>query len=50
VVLGEGDYYGQPMRLRPWQERFLWRLYEYWLSRLPSAPRRRGSPNGSCRG
>jgi phage terminase large subunit-like protein len=27
-VLGEGDYFGQPFRLRPWQRRFLYRLYE----------------------
>jgi phage terminase large subunit-like protein len=27
-VLGEGDYFGQPFRLRPWQKRFLYRLYE----------------------
>lgn len=27
-VLGEGDYFGQPFKLRPWQRRFLYRLYE----------------------
>ena len=27
-VLGEGDYFDQPFRLRSWQRRFLYRLYE----------------------
>jgi phage terminase large subunit-like protein len=36
-VYGEGDYFGQPFRLRPFQRRFLWRLYEYW----PETGRRR---------
>lgn len=30
-VLGEGDFYGQPVRLRPWQRAFLYRLYELRL-------------------
>ena len=29
-MLGEGDHYGQPVRLRDWQKRWLWRLYEYY--------------------
>jgi phage terminase large subunit-like protein len=29
LVLGEGDWYGQPVRLRPDQKRFIWRWYEY---------------------
>jgi phage terminase large subunit-like protein len=28
LVHGEGDYYGRPFRLRPWQRRFIWRAYE----------------------
>lgn len=28
-ICGEGDWYGQPIRLRPDQQRFLWRWYEY---------------------
>jgi phage terminase large subunit-like protein len=28
-VYGEGDYLGQPVKLLPFEERFLWRLYEY---------------------
>ena len=28
LVHTEGDYFGQPFRLRPWQKRFLWRAYE----------------------
>lgn len=28
-ICGEGDWYGQPMRLRPDQQRFLYRWYEY---------------------
>lgn len=27
-VLGEGDWFGQPVRLRPWQKSWLYRLYE----------------------
>lgn len=29
-MLGEGDYYGQPFRLRPQQKRWIHRLYEYY--------------------
>lgn len=28
LVHGEGDYYGKPFKLRPWQRRFIWRAYE----------------------
>jgi phage terminase large subunit-like protein len=28
LVHSEGDWAGQPFRLRPWQKRILWRLYE----------------------
>jgi phage terminase large subunit-like protein len=28
AVLGEGDYFGLPFRLRDWQRRFIYRLYE----------------------
>lgn len=27
-VLGEGDYFGQPFKLRQWQKAFIYRLYE----------------------
>lgn len=30
LVYGEGDYFGQPVRLREFQRRFLWRLYEFY--------------------
>lgn len=30
VVLGEGDHYGKPFRLRRWQKRHLWELFELW--------------------
>ena len=36
-VLGEGDYYGEPVVLRPFQRRFIYRLYEYY----PETKRRR---------
>ena len=26
---GEGDKFGEPFRLEPWQRAFIWRLYEY---------------------
>ena len=29
LVHGEGDKFGQPFRLEPWQRAFIWRLYEY---------------------
>lgn len=29
LVHGEGDFYGQPFRLRRWQRRFIYRLYEH---------------------
>ena len=29
LILGEGDWYGRPMRLRPDQKRFVYRWYEY---------------------
>jgi hypothetical protein len=44
-VLGEGDYFGQPFRLRPWQRAFLYRLYEL----VPVDPAERlGDPASSC--
>lgn len=36
-MLGEGDYFGQPVVLRPFQRRFLYRLYEFY----PETNRRR---------
>jgi phage terminase large subunit-like protein len=27
-VLGEGDYFGEKYKLRPWQQEFIWDLYE----------------------
>jgi phage terminase large subunit-like protein len=30
LVYGEGDWQGQPFRIRPFQRRFLYRLYEYY--------------------
>ena len=35
-VLGEGDYFGQPVRLRRWQKRIIYNLYEL----LPNGDRR----------
>jgi phage terminase large subunit-like protein len=29
LVHGEGDWYGEPFRLEPWEEAILYRLYEY---------------------
>jgi phage terminase large subunit-like protein len=29
LVHGEGDQFGQPFRLEPFQRRFIWQLYEY---------------------
>lgn len=29
-VYGEGDYFGQPVVLRPWQREFIYRLFEYY--------------------
>src|SRR5664280_448977 len=29
LIFAEGDYYGEPFRLRPDQQSFLWRWYEY---------------------
>lgn len=29
LVHGEGDKFGEPFRLEPWQRAFIWRLYEY---------------------
>lgn len=28
LVHAEGDFFGQPFRLRPWQKRFIWRAFE----------------------
>lgn len=36
LVHAEGDYLGQPFRLRPWQRAFIWRAYEL----LPDGSRR----------
>lgn len=36
-VYGEGDWYGQPVKLRPWQKAFIARLYQY----DPASGRRR---------
>lgn len=30
LVYGEGAWYGRPVRLREWQRRFIYRLYEYY--------------------
>lgn len=48
-VHGEGDWFGQPVKLRPWQKRWIYRLYEYY----PETGRRRyrralkGVPKGN---
>lgn len=34
-VWGEGDWYGQPVRLQPFQRWFIWRLYEYYPADYP---------------
>lgn len=36
-LYGEGDWYGEHVRLRPWQRELIYRLYEYW----PETGRRR---------
>lgn len=39
-VLGEGDYYGQPVRLRRWQKAIIYQLYEVWPPGHPMEGRR----------
>jgi phage terminase large subunit-like protein len=29
LVHGEGDKFGEPFRLEPWQRAYIWRIYEY---------------------
>lgn len=47
LIHGEGDWHGQPFRLRPDQKRFIWRWYEHdgsgrWLHRQGLRGRPRG--------
>ena len=50
LVLGEGDWYGQPVKLRTDQKRFLYRWYEYcgrcWYWRYDEALRGAATGDG----
>ena len=49
LVHGEGDKFGDPFRLEPWQRAFIWRLYEYDAATGKRLVRRAllGTPKGN---
>ena len=49
LVHGEGDKFGEPFRLEPWQRAYIWRIYEYDAATQKRTVKRAllGTPKGN---